>query len=259
MFLPRVGCTRAHSLPSPVPPQTQPDQTPMSTLVQRLACPLKTHTYSPLVSLAPRRPGSNLWDLQAHTHLDLVFTTLVTPRAADAFTKSLLVTTPSNSESHTTVAVWKPSTTAPCTIMRRRLGQGNNTTASPLRSQVLPSRFSPPPFSPSSFPARNVWQLLRGHCRPIWCVGYGLTVACNAWLTRMSSPLLLFPPPPPPYLRAGLTCLEPLAACGRVVPSNLDIPHTSVSLSIFVSSSVIRFRPSHNQLAPHEHNKGKKF
>ena len=39
------------------------------------------------------------------------------------------------------------------------------------------------------------------------------------------------PPPPLPCLRAGLACLELLAACGRVVPSNLDIPHTSVSWS----------------------------
>ena len=64
--------------------------------------------------------------------------------------------------------------------------------------------------------------------------------------------------------------LRPLAACGRVVPSNLDIPHTSMSLcqpaplriqtatsvhtsgSITnVSSSIVRFRPSHNQLTPH--------
>ena len=33
-----------------------------------------------------------------------------------------------------------------------------------------------------------------------------------------------------PCLRAGLACLEPLAACGRVVPSNLDIPRTCVSI-----------------------------
>ena len=82
----------------------------------------------------------------------------------------------------------------------------------------------------------------------------------------------------PPCLRAGLTCLEPLAARGRVVPSNLDIPHTSVSLSqaallciqtaatvhisaslTYVSSSIVRFRPSQNQLTPHEHNKGETF
>ena len=56
----------------------------------------------------------------------------------------------------------------------------------------------------------------------------------------------------------------------------LDIPYTSMSLSqpallrvktaatvhtagsiTYVSSSIVRFRPSHNQLAPHEHRKGK--
>ena len=39
------------------------------------------------------------------------------------------------------------------------------------------------------------------------------------------------PPSPPPCLRGGLTFLEPLAACGRVVLSNLDTPRTFVSLS----------------------------
>ena len=48
---------------------------------------------------------------------------------------------------HTTVAVCKSSTTS-CTSVRTRLGQGNNTTASPLGSQVLPSRFSTYPRFP---------------------------------------------------------------------------------------------------------------
>ena len=34
--------------------------------------------------------------------------------------------------------------------------------------------------------------------------------------------------------------------------------HTTGSIT-YLSGSIVRFRPSHDQLAPHEHNKGKKF
>ena len=81
--------------PPPEPHQSQPDQTPRSTECNA-PCQLKTNIFSHWVSSARRRPGFNFQNQEAHTlGLDLVFTTPSTLRAADAFTKSLLVTTPS--------------------------------------------------------------------------------------------------------------------------------------------------------------------
>ena len=103
-----------------------------------------------------------------HTHVDLVFTTPSTPSAADAFTKSFLVTTPSKFTIHRATRQWgcKPSTTARCTTMRRRLGQGTNTTGSPFGITNYRLLFTAlPHFSPSLALRRNVRQLLRRRCR----------------------------------------------------------------------------------------------
>ena len=57
---------------------------------------------------APGHQVSNFQDQQTHTHthIDLVFTTPSTPSAADAFTKSFLVTTPSKFTVHRATRQW---------------------------------------------------------------------------------------------------------------------------------------------------------
>ena len=90
-----------------------------------------------------------------HTHAltsDLVFTTPSTPESSRHVHQEPLGHNTFQvhiSLSHTTVAVWKPSTTARCTTMRRRLGPGKNTTASPFGITNYRLLFPAlPPFSP---------------------------------------------------------------------------------------------------------------
>ena len=157
------------------------------------------------VSSTPRRQVSNLsrpTSTHALTQISIL-TTPSTPESSRHFHQKLSWSQHPRSQSHqghTALAVCKPSTTAPCMSVRTRLGQVNNTTASPLGTQVLPSRFSTPSTPPPRSPGRNVRQLLHRQRRartgpwtlqyrrldvvkkivvPIWCVGYVLTVACN--------------------------------------------------------------------------------
>ena len=100
---------------APPPSQSHSDQTPRSK---------DEHIFS--LGLFSTTPSTFeiVGATSTYTHLDPVLTTPSTLSAADAFTKSHLVTTPSKPTiCHTTV--WKPSTTVPCTTMRTRLGQGN--------------------------------------------------------------------------------------------------------------------------------------
>ena len=103
------------------------------------------------VSPAPRRPGSNLHDQQAHTpHVDVVFTTPSTLRAADAFTKSLLVTTPS--ESSIATRQWRCGS-RPLLHDARLCGRDSDkATASPLASQIIAYCSPPPPHFLTSPP-----------------------------------------------------------------------------------------------------------
>ena len=135
-------CAVVHTSASPPapPPQSLSDQTPRSTEYKPSQCPLKTHIFSLWVSSAElARPQS------AHTLRSGVHDAAHSQSRRRVHQAPLGHNTRLVHHCHTTLAVCMPSTAAPCTSVRTGLGQGNNTTASPLGSQVFPSRFSTPP------------------------------------------------------------------------------------------------------------------
>ena len=157
--------------PSPELPQSQSD-TKVHLSATRSACPLKTHIFSLWASSTAHRQVRT-FKTNKHTHSlgSGFFTTPVTPRAADAFTKSHLVTTPS--EPTTATRQWRCAS-RPLLHHARLCGRDSdkaiNTTASPMGSQVHPSRFSTHPPLPALPPCdETCGKLLRTRCQVRIC------------------------------------------------------------------------------------------
>ena len=238
LFRLREGCARAHprtcecpmvqtSTTTTISKPLRPD-TKIHFSTTSSQCPLKTRIPSLWSSTAPRRQVSNFQDQQAHTH-------------------SL------RSGAHDAVHSREQQTRSPRASW----------------SQHPPSsQFREPHDS------GGVQGVHRGTMH-VCADATRTSKQYDGFSLGITNYRLLFPSRQPNVshhsflhlIEAVLHVLRPLAACGRVVPSNLDIPHTSVSLCqpallriqtaasvrasgpiTYVSSSVARFRPSHNQL-----------